>query len=86
MPRNKYPALKERLVKFAQDNNIPGGYRESNEFEILHMNWKLYKAVAEADAIPGAPLTRGRPGLQAAIVTSASPAADKKVAAFQLNE
>ena len=77
MPRNKYPLLRERLIKFAEDNQIPGGYRESGEFEILKMNWQLYKKVAEADAIPGAPLTRGRPGQQGAIVESESPAASQ---------
>lgn len=75
MPRNKYPLLKERLQKFAEENNVPGGYRESGEFEILKMNWELYKRVAEADAIPGAPPTRGRPGQQGAIDGTNSPAA-----------
>jgi hypothetical protein len=67
--------LREILQKFAAENNIPGGYRESGEFEILKMNWQLYKNVAEADAIPGAPLSRGRIGQQGAIVTTSSPAA-----------
>jgi acyl-lipid Delta6-acetylenase / acyl-lipid (9-3)-desaturase len=75
MPRNKYPLLKPVLQKFAEENNVPGGYRESGEFEILKMNWNLYKQVAEADAQPGAPLTRGRIGQQAAIIDSTSPAA-----------
>lgn len=75
MPRNRYPALRGILQKFAAENNIPGGYRESGEFEILKMNWQLYKNVAEADAIPGAPLSRGRPGQQGAIVNTSSPAA-----------
>ena len=74
MPRSKYPALRERLIKFANDNNIPGGYRESGEFDILKMNWDLYRKVAQADAVPGAPLTRGRPGQQAAIDSTNSPA------------
>lgn len=77
MPRNKYPLLKETLQKFAKDNNVPGGYRESGEFEILLMNWQLYKSVAEADAVPGAPLTRGRTGQVAAIKASSSPAAEQ---------
>jgi len=75
MPRNKYPALREILMKFAEDNKIPGGYRETGEFEILRMNWELYKTVAGQDAVPGAPLTRGRPGQLGAISESASPAA-----------
>lgn len=75
MPRNKYPTLRKRLIKFAEDNQIPGGYRETGEFEILKMNWDLYKRVAEADAIPGAPLTRGRVGQPGAIRESSSPAA-----------
>jgi acyl-lipid Delta6-acetylenase / acyl-lipid (9-3)-desaturase len=77
MPRSKYPLLREKLIQFANDNNVPGGYRESGEFEILHMNWKLYKTVAEADAIPGSPLTKGRPGQLGAIIDSSSPAAVK---------
>lgn len=56
MPRQKYPHLKNILQEFAERNRIPGGYRETSEFEILRMNWQLYKHVAEADAIPGAPL------------------------------
>lgn len=75
MPRDKYPILRERLQKFAQDNKIPGGYRESDEFDILKMNWQLYKSVAEADAVPGAPLTRGRIGQLGAIRDTTSPAA-----------
>jgi acyl-lipid Delta6-acetylenase / acyl-lipid (9-3)-desaturase len=77
MPRSKYPLLKPILQKFAAENNIPGGYRESGEFEILKMNWELYKRVAEADPVPGAPPSRGRPGQQGAIETSSSPAATK---------
>lgn len=79
MPRNRYPALKDRLTKFAKDLNIPGGYRESGEFEILKMNWELYKSVAEAEAMPGAPLTRGRPGQQGAIVETSSPASSQLI-------
>lgn len=74
MPRSKYPSLRERLIKFAEDNQIPGGYRETGEFEILKMNWELYKRVAEADPVPGAPPTRGRPGQQGAIASTNSPA------------
>ena len=77
MPRNKYPLLREKLIKFANDNNVPGGYRESGEWEILKMNWELYKRVAEADAVPGAPFSRGKAGQQGAIDFSNSPAASK---------
>lgn len=75
MPRSKYPMLRERLQKFAMDNNIPGGYRETGEFEILKMNWQLYKRVAEADALPGSPPTKGRPGQMAAIASTNTPGA-----------
>merc|ERR1712176_1375718 len=67
MPRVRYPKLKKKLMAFAKKNNVAGGYRESGEFEILRMNWNLYKKVAEADAVEGAPLTTGRPGQVAAI-------------------
>ena len=67
MPRSKYPALRHRLMQFAEDNKIPGGYRESGEFEILKMNWDLYRQVAEADAVEGAISTQGREGQVAAI-------------------
>eukprot|EP00957_Ditylum_brightwellii_P136791 10431059-Ditylum_brightwellii.AAC.1 len=43
MHQLKYPKLKLILQKFTKDNNIPGGYRESGEFEIQNMNWDLYK-------------------------------------------
>jgi len=76
MPRSKYPKLRSVLQKFAGDNNVPGGYRESGEFEILKMNWDLYRRVAEADPVPGAPSTRGRMGQQGGIIDSSnSPAA-----------
>lgn len=74
MPRNRYPQLKKRLQAFAAENNVPGGYRESGEFEILKMNWDLYRRVAEADPVPGAPPTRGRPGQQGSIESTSSPA------------
>jgi len=74
MPRSKYPLLKPILAKFAEENNIPGGYRESGEFEILKMNWDLYKEVAEADAVVGAPASRGN-GQLGAINKGTSPAA-----------
>merc|ERR1712051_697783 len=59
MPRSNYPKLRPILMKFAKDNNIPKGYRESGEFEILKMNWDLYRTVAMADPVPGAPYSRG---------------------------
>jgi hypothetical protein len=49
-------------------------YRESGEWEILVMNWNLYKKVAEADAVPGAPPTKGRAGQVGAIRSTDSPA------------
>jgi fatty acid desaturase len=78
MPRNKYPLLKERLLQFAA-KYVPDGYRESGEWEILRMNWELYKSVAEADAVPGAPLTRGQVGQVGAIRASSSPAAQQQL-------
>mmetsp|Transcript_8793 Transcript_8793/g.19356 ORF Transcript_8793/g.19356 Transcript_8793/m.19356 type:complete len:380 (-) Transcript_8793:435-1574(-) len=74
MPRSKYPLLKPILQKFADENNIPGGYRESGEFEILKMNWELYKRVAEADPVVGSPSSRGD-GQLGAINLGFSPAA-----------
>ena len=74
MPRGKYPLLKPILTKFAEDNKIPGGYRESGEFEILKMNWELYKRVAESDPVEGAPYSRGH-GQLGAIDLGFSPAA-----------
>jgi len=59
MPRSKYPKLRSILKKFAEDTKVPGGYRESGEFEILKMNWNLYRDVAKADAVVGAPYSRG---------------------------
>lgn len=75
MPRSKYPLLKQRIQQFATENNVPGGYRESGEWEILAMNWGLYKQVAEADAVPGSPPTKGKIDQQGAIVNTNSPAA-----------
>jgi len=74
MPRSKYPALKPILTKFAEENKVPGGYRESGEFEILYMNWDLYRKVAEADPVPGAPYSRGN-GQLGAIDSGTSPGA-----------
>eukprot|EP00586_Coscinodiscus_wailesii_P014166 CAMPEP_0172506006 /NCGR_PEP_ID=MMETSP1066-20121228/191078_1 /TAXON_ID=671091 /ORGANISM="Coscinodiscus wailesii, Strain CCMP2513" /LENGTH=467 /DNA_ID=CAMNT_0013282847 /DNA_START=189 /DNA_END=1592 /DNA_ORIENTATION=+ len=73
MPRGNYPKLKPILAKFAKDNNIPGGYRESGEFEILKMNWDLYRTVAKADPVEGAPYSRGH-GQLGAIDLGLSPA------------
>lgn len=67
--------LRERLRTFAKENNIPGGYRETGEFQILKMNWDLYKRVAEAEPVPGAPATKGRPGQVAAIASTNTPGA-----------
>jgi fatty acid desaturase len=75
MPRSKYPLLKPILQKFALENNIPGGYKESGEFEILKMNWELYKRVAESDPVLGAPYSRGN-GQLGAINLGYSPAKD----------
>jgi len=74
MPRGRYPELRPILEKFAKDNNIPGGYRASGEFEILKMNWDLYRRVANADPVPGAPSSRGD-GQQGSISLGLSPAA-----------
>ena len=74
MPRSKYPSLKPILTKFAEENNVPGGYRESGEFEILYMNWDLYRIVAAADPVPGAPYSRGN-GQLGAIDLGTSPGA-----------
>mmetsp|Transcript_5602 Transcript_5602/g.13992 ORF Transcript_5602/g.13992 Transcript_5602/m.13992 type:complete len:504 (+) Transcript_5602:196-1707(+) len=74
MPRSKYPALRPILTKFAEENKVPGGYRESGEFEILYMNWDLYRQVALADAVPGAPYSRGN-GQLGAIDAGSSPGA-----------
>jgi len=73
MPRSKYPLLKPILQRFAKENNIPGGYRESGEFEILKMNWELYRRVANEDAVEGAPYSRGN-GQLGAIDLGFSPA------------
>merc|ERR1712127_189129 len=74
MPRSKYPALRPILMKFAEENKVPGGYRESGEFEILYMNRDLYRQVALADAVPGAPYSR-RNGQLGAIDAGSSPGA-----------
>lgn len=60
MPRSKYPALQPILQKFAEANQISGGHRITDEVNLLIRNWKLYAQVATADALPGAPSTRGR--------------------------
>lgn len=48
MPRSNYPALSKILRKFAQDNNIPGGYRVDDEFALVARNVQTYKRVAQA--------------------------------------
>jgi len=73
MPRSKYPLLKPILTKFANDNKIPGGYRDTGEFAILKMNWDVYRKVAEAEPVVGAPNSRGN-GQLGAISNSLSPA------------
>jgi len=72
--RSKYPQLKPILQKFAEENEVPGGYRESGEFEILYMNWDLYRRVAESEPVPGAPYSRGH-GQLGAINLGFSPGA-----------
>jgi fatty acid desaturase len=74
MPRSKYPKLRGIMMAFSDRLKIPGGYRESGEWEILKMNWNLYKKVAEAEAVPGAPPTKGRFGQMGAIQSTNSPA------------
>ena len=74
MPRSKYPELKPILQKFTEENNVPGGYRESGEFQILYDNWDLYRKVAESDPVPGAPYSRGN-GQLGAIDLGMSPGA-----------
>jgi fatty acid desaturase len=53
MPRSRYPQLRTILQNFAAENDVT--YLESGEFEILKMNWELYRDVAEADVVIGAP-------------------------------
>ncbi|KAL7556971.1 hypothetical protein ACA910_018259 [Epithemia clementina (nom. ined.)] len=65
MPRHRYPLLRPKLMQFARDHGLE--YRESGEWEILWRNWKLYRQVAQAPSLQGAPLTTGQPGQQAAI-------------------
>ena len=72
MPRSRYPALRKVLQKFAKDNKVPGGYRESGEFEILKMNWDLYRKVAKMDPVADAPSTKGYIGQQGGILNSVS--------------
>jgi len=73
MPRSKYPFLKPILVEFCETFNIEDGYRESGEFQILKDNWEVYKRVAEADPVEGAPSSRGN-GQIGAIDSGSSPA------------
>jgi len=60
MPRTKYPALQPILRKFAEVNRVPGGHRSGTPLSLLRQNWRLYAEVAKADAVSGAPPTRGR--------------------------
>mmetsp|Transcript_38209 Transcript_38209/g.89668 ORF Transcript_38209/g.89668 Transcript_38209/m.89668 type:complete len:508 (-) Transcript_38209:24-1547(-) len=49
MPRSKYPKLAPIIEQFAKDNNIPGGYRVSDELDIVKMNVGTYAKVAKSD-------------------------------------
>lgn len=73
MPRSKYPLLKPILLEFCEKFHIEDGYRESGEFQILKENWEVYKRVAMADPVEGAPYSRGN-GQIAAIDSGTSPA------------
>eukprot|EP00957_Ditylum_brightwellii_P080640 6133381-Ditylum_brightwellii.AAC.1 len=53
MPRSKYPELRPLVQKFASENGLE--YLESGEVDILKINWELYRDVAKADPILGAP-------------------------------
>uniref|UniRef100_A0A7S3QJG0 Fatty acid desaturase domain-containing protein n=1 Tax=Chaetoceros debilis TaxID=122233 RepID=A0A7S3QJG0_9STRA len=53
MPRSQYPKLKPIIEKFAAENGLE--YLESGEVDILRTNWELYRDVAKADPVPGAP-------------------------------
>ena len=53
MPRSKYPKLRAIVQKFASENGLE--YLESGEAEILKTNWELYRDVARADPVHGAP-------------------------------
>ena len=59
MPRSRYPALVPILEKFAQDNNIEGGYRVMDEFDLIKANVDMYARVAAEGPNPQAPLSRG---------------------------
>jgi len=60
MPRSKHPKLQPILAKFAEDNQIPGGLRITDEFDLIKLNWDMYRAVANAPVDPTAPPMRGR--------------------------
>jgi hypothetical protein len=68
------PGTPRDCPRVCKKNNIPGGYRESGEFEILYMNWDLYRKVAQADAVPGSSNIWGENQLEA-INLGLSPAA-----------
>ena len=70
MPRHRYPHLRPRLQEFCRQHGLE--YRESGEGEILWRNWQLYRRIAGASPVPGAPLSTGRPGQQGAIDASAA--------------
>jgi len=53
MPRSRYPALAKVLRRFAEENNVPGGYRVDDEVELVVKNWKTYRDVALGP--PGGP-------------------------------
>jgi fatty acid desaturase len=53
MPRSKYPKLRSIIKKFANAHDLE--YLESGELKILKMNWELYRDVARADPVKGAP-------------------------------
>lgn len=61
-------------MQLACNYNIPVGYREISEFDVLTLNWNLYKIVAEADPSRRAPSTKGRLDQQASIMKTSSPA------------
>lgn len=48
MPRNRYAKLREVLETFAEQNAIPGGYRTSDELDMVLRSWVVLKDVAVA--------------------------------------
>jgi len=49
MPRSKYPSLKPLLHRFAEQNNLPGGYREDDEVEMILKTFDRLKQIAEGN-------------------------------------